>query len=272
MRRRSKSCWTSDESTAQRKRWAVREQRNRKELILTALSVCSHVQLIDTLSLLLATSSSCSLLQSLPPYNATTPNATNYGTVQQAVRSPLRILLEVTSLVSGIETAAIDAEIRKRRQRLGGSALTAEATTKQVQAELLPRSQLPGLWRQILDDPDAGSDEELRRDTERRLLTHLRTTLAALPSRFDPPSVDLSGGKASKQKSEADLEAEQATKDRYRSEIETLARGMCVVGVPEGMAWEVEVEWSDIYADADPAHWPAECWTALEVFSSFFPK
>lgn len=228
------------------------------------------MQLIETLSLLVPSSPVFPLLSSLPRYDATAPTATNYSGVQQAVGSPLNVLLELTSLISAIESAAVEAEIKKRRQRLGGPAMTAEATTKQVQAELLPFSRLPGLWRQILDDADAGSDEGLRRDTERRLLVHLRTTLAALPSSFDPPSVDLSGGR--QKKSEADASADQEKKDRYRVEVEALARDMCVIGVSEGMAWEVEVEWSDVYADADPADWPADHWNALEVFASHFPE
>ncbi|BGP55553.1 Superkiller protein 3 [Rhodotorula sphaerocarpa] len=228
------------------------------------------LDLIETLSLLVPSSPVFPLLSSLPRYDATAPTATNYSGVQQAVGSPLNVLLELTSLISAIESAAVEAEIKKRRQRLGGPAMTAEATTKQVQAELLPFSRLPGLWRQILDDADAGSDEGLRRDTERRLLVHLRTTLAALPSSFDPPSVDLSGGK--QKKSEADASADQEKKDRYRVEVEALARDMCVIGVSEGMAWEVEVEWSDVYADADPADWPADHWNALEVFASHFPE
>jgi hypothetical protein len=192
--------------------------------------------------------------------------------VQQAVAAPLSIFLELINRISARETALVDGEIKKRRQRLGGPALTAEATVKQVQAELLPRSQLPSLWRQVLDDPDAGNDEGLRRDTERRLLAHLRTTLAALPSSFDPPVVDLSGGKSGSKKPEQDLAAEQALKDHYREETERLARDMCVIGVPEAMAWEVEVEWSDVYADTEPEKWPASCWNALEAFSGHFPE
>ncbi|GAA5869710.1 hypothetical protein JCM3774_003827 [Rhodotorula dairenensis] len=229
-------------------------------------------EVIDTLSLLLPSAENYALLRKLPRYDATAPTATAYPNVQQAVAAPLSILLELIQRISARETALVDGEIKKRRQRLGGPALTAEATVKQVQAELLPRSQLPALWRQVLEDPDAGSDEGLRRDTERRFLAHLRTTLAALPSSYDPPIVDLSGGKAGSKKSDKDVAAEQAAKDQYRHETECLARDMCVIGVPEAMAWEVEVEWSDVYADTEPDRWPAECWHALDVFASHFPE
>ncbi|BGO99697.1 Superkiller protein 3 [Rhodotorula toruloides] len=204
-------------------------------------------ELVETLSMLLPSSPQHSLLRTLPPFDPTAPTATSYPTVQQAVTSPLRTLLEIIAHISEKETAAVDAEIKKRRQRLGGPALTAEETTRQVQAEMLPQSQLPALWRQVLDDPDAGNDEPLRRDVERRLLAHLRMTLRALPSSFDLPSLDLSA-KATP-KTEKQIEAERNAKDGYRAQVEDLAHGMVVIGVPDGSAWEVEVEWSDSFAD-----------------------
>ena len=249
-------------------RYPVCVRTLRENKTLTAASP----QVIDTLSLFLPSADAYPLLRKLPRYDATAPTATTYPTVQQAVAAPLTIFLELINRISARETALVDGEIKKRRQRLGGPALTAEATVKQVQAELLPQSQLPSLWRQVLDDPDAGNDEGLRRDTERRLLAHLRTTLAALPSSFDPPVVDLSGGKSGSKKSEQDLAAEQARKDHYREETERLARDMCVIGVPEPMAWEVEIEWSDVYADTESNKWPASCWNALEAFSGHFPE
>ncbi|GEM07171.1 antiviral protein SKI3 [Rhodotorula toruloides] len=205
------------------------------------------LDLIETLSLLLPSSHQYPIFRTLPIYDPTSPTATSYPTVQQAVTSPLRTLLEIIAHVSGKETAAVDAEIKKRRQRLGGPALTAEETTRQVQAEMLPQSRLPTLWRQVLDDPDAGNDETLRRGIERQLLAHLRMTLRALPSSFDPPSLDLSA--KAKTKAEKQMELERDAKDAYRAQVEDLTHGMVVIGVPDGSAWEVEVEWSDRFAD-----------------------
>ncbi|GJN90635.1 hypothetical protein Rhopal_003647-T1 [Rhodotorula paludigena] len=230
----------------------------------------SKEELIETLHYFLPTSPSHPLLRSLPPYDPTAPTATTFPTVQRYSSSPLPVLLELLSLISAIETSALDAEIKKRRQRLGGPALTAEETTRQVQAEYLPQSQLPGLWRQVLDDPDAGNDEPLRRDVERRLLAHLRTTLQALPSPFDAPTVDLSA--KVKVKSEQELEKERAAKDYYRREVEGLARGMAVIGVPEPAAWEVEIEWTDAFADSDRVEeWPKERWDLLRRQADLFP-
>ncbi|BGO91433.1 Superkiller protein 3 [Rhodotorula toruloides] len=183
------------------------------------------------LSMLLPSSPQHPLLGTLPPFDPTAPTATSYPTVQQAVTSPLRTLLEIIAHISEKETAAVDAEIKKRQQRLDGPALTAKETTCQVQAKMLLQS----------------NDEPLRRDIERRLLAHLQMTLRALPSSFDPPSLDLPA--KAKLKTEKQIKAERDAMDGYRAQVEDLAHGMVVIGVPDGSAWGVEVEWSDSFAD-----------------------
>ncbi|BGP08127.1 Superkiller protein 3 [Rhodotorula toruloides] len=183
------------------------------------------------LSMLLPSSPQHPLLGTLPPFDPTAPTATSYPTVQQAVTSPLRTLLEIIAHISEKETAAVDAEIKKRQQRLDGPALTAKETTCQVQAKMLLQS----------------NDEPLRRDIERRLLAHLQMTLRALPSSFDPPSLDLPA--KAKLKTEKQIKAERDAMDGYRAQVEDLAHGMVVIGVPDGSAWGVEVEWSNSFAD-----------------------
>lgn len=107
-------------------------------------------------------------------------------------------------------------------------------------------SILPQLYLAVLEDPDASEREDLRRGTEAALLGYWRTLLRALPSRFDPPEIDLSPqaqGKVGKRE-EVQVE-EQGRKDAVRREVEQLARGMVIVGVPEDAAWEVVLEWLD---------------------------
>ncbi|PRQ71541.1 hypothetical protein AAT19DRAFT_10399 [Rhodotorula toruloides] len=79
--------------------------------------------------MLLPSSPQHRLLRTLPPFDPTAPTATSYPTVQQAITSPLRTLLKIIAHISKKETTAVDAEIKKRRQRLGGPALTAVETT-----------------------------------------------------------------------------------------------------------------------------------------------
>ncbi|GAA5901083.1 hypothetical protein JCM6882_006112 [Rhodosporidiobolus microsporus] len=228
-------------------------------------------EVIETLSLVLPSSPVRPLLLTLPPYNASTPTSTNYPTIQRYLAAPLPILLELISLTSSLETAALEAEIKKRRQRLGGPALTAEETRRQVQAEQLPSSRLPELWRAVLDDPDAANDEGLRRETERQLLHHLATTLRSLPSPFDAPTIDLST-KAKKEKSPAEAEKEVAAKAYYRDQVEELAKGMVLINVLEPLAWEVVLEWGDKFGDGEVAEWRKERWDELRRLGELFPE
>ncbi|GAA6060942.1 hypothetical protein JCM10212_003850 [Sporobolomyces blumeae] len=225
-------------------------------------------ELIDTLSYLLPSATAYPLLRSLPPYNATAPTSTNYPTVQQAITAPLPILLEVINLISDLETTALENEVKKRRQRLGGPSLTAEATRRQVEAEQLPSSRLPALWRSVLDDPDAANDEPLRRDIEKKLLEQLRTVLRALPSSFDAPVVDLTT--KPKVKSPQEVEREDRAKGAYRAEVEQLARGISLIGIANDAAWQVAVEWSDGFADPLET-WPREAWGQLARLGEVFP-
>lgn len=227
------------------------------------------IQLIETLSLLLPSAVAYPLLRTLPPYNATAPESTNYPTVQQAIASPLPVFLEVISIISDQETTALENEIKKRRQRLGGPSLTAEETRRQVQAEQLPSSRLPDLWRAVLEDADAADNEPLRRDIEKKLLAQLRTLLASLPSSFDPPTVDLTS--KAKPKTREEAATQDQVKGSYRHQVEVLARGMALIGVADVEAWEVSVEWSDGFA-SDLTTWPQEAWGQLARYGSVLPE
>lgn len=173
------------------------------------------------------------------------------------------------NLISELETSALENEIKKRRQRLGGPSLTAEETRRQVQAEQLPYSKLPELWKSVLDDADAADNEPLRREIERKLLGQLRTTLASLPSSFDPPTVDLTS--KAKAKTPQEIEAQDQAKGQYRQQVEELARGMALIGVPEPEAWEVAIEWSDGFA-SDLTAWPQEAWGQLARYGEVLPE
>ena len=142
--------------------------------------------------------------------------------------------------------------------------MSAAETRRRVEAEFMPASGLPPLYRAILDDPDAGSDEELRRATEKKLLVHLGTLLKSLPSSFDArTSVDLKA--VEKRKDVKDRE--EIDKARVRDEVEELARGMVVVGVAEEDAWRAVMDWRDRYG-----RWDAVDWRELERYCDTFPQ
>ncbi len=155
-------------------------------------------------------------------------------------------------MVTTIETNALESEVSKRRQRLGGQTLSAAETRRRVQAEQLVHSRLPALYRAILNDPDAGSQEELRRDVEKKLFEHLRTLLTSLPSEFDLATVDLK----KQPKTKDQVQAEAGIKGQVRAEVEDLARGMVIVGVQDEAAWRVVLEWADRDPDLTSLDWP----------------
>lgn len=178
--------------------------------------------------------------------------------------STLPTLLEVIQLIESSESALLEAEISRRRQRLGGQTLSALQTRRAVQLEHLPHSQLIRLYEQVLQDPDASDDESLRRDVERRLLLHLRTLLAAQPCSFNPPTLDLVS--VIPQSPEVLILAEQA-KAVTRAQVEELAQGMVLLRVADKSAWTVVLEWGDRYAC-----WSDVDWLQLEQFAQLFPE
>lgn len=223
------------------------------------------LQLIETLSLLLQTSPVYSLLASLPAPSPTNPTASSYHAIQLAVASPLKPLLELVSLVESVESQSIEDEVKKRRQRLGGTTLSAAATRRAVESEYMRSSRLPSLYQQILEDPDASDQEELRRETERKLLTHLTTLLRALPSTWNEASLDLRSNKGQKA---ADIQRdEDEMKTSVRAHVQELASGMVTIRAREEAAWFVVLEWSD-----SNHSWQAMDWRELLQYCEVFPR
>ncbi|KAM0752109.1 TPR-like protein [Meredithblackwellia eburnea MCA 4105] len=208
-------------------------------------------ELIQALSLIIPSSPTWSLLRQLPPANPTAPLASSVHTLQLALQSALPTLLEITTLTETLESNALTSEVNKRRQRLGGTTLSAAETRRRVEAEQLPTSALPALYRSLLDDPDAASDDELRRSVERKLLDHLGNLLKALPSRFDGPNLDL---KAQEKRKEA-RDEEEFVKGHVREEVERLSHDMVLIGVKEEKAWMTVLDWSDRNSTWDTVDW-----------------
>lgn len=220
-------------------------------------------QLIDALSFLLPSSSLRGLLATLPPPNSTNPTASTVHETQLLLLSTLPLLLEILSLICAEESMTIEAEVKKRRQRLGGQTMSALETRRAVEGELLPTSRAVALYEAILADPDAAENVELRREMEHRLLVHLRTHLAALPSSMDPPSLNLNAVPKSAER----REAEEREKARLRSQVEQLSRGLVIIRAEEEGAWNVVLDWSDVYTDFD-----ALDWREIESYWTLFPQ
>lgn len=141
--------------------------------------------------------------------------------------------------------------------------MSASETRKAVEAEKMKESQLVPLYESILNDPDASERDDLRRDIEARVLLHWRTLLAALPSSFDLPSLNLSA--IAKRKDQ--LLLEERDKKAAREAAEDLARGMVLIGVQHESAWNIVLEWSDRYAE-----WEKMDWIELDAYTKLFPE
>lgn len=141
--------------------------------------------------------------------------------------------------------------------------MSASETRKAVESEKMKQSRLVQLYQSILNDPDASGQEELRRDIENRLLVHLRTLLAALPSSFDPTDLNL----AAVPKPKDVLAVEEEEKRRARDEVEELARGMVLIRVQQESAWDVVIEWGDRFGE-----WESMDWIELNDFASLFTE
>lgn len=143
--------------------------------------------------------------------------------------------------------------------------LSALETRRAVCREAMKGSRLPMLYRTILEDPDASSKEELRREVERKLLFHLRNFLSSLSSAFDETSLDLKV----LPKTDSVKAEEESWKTGTRGEIEELAGGMVLIGVAEESAWEVKMEWGDRYGGEVMKEWD---WSELGKYATLFPE
>ncbi|KAK4051115.1 Superkiller protein 3 [Microbotryomycetes sp. JL221] len=219
----------------------------------------SKEELIQVLSLLLPSSPTRPLLDSLPPAAPTAPTATPFHSIQLAITSPLPTLLELTSLVEQIESDKIEKEVSKRRQRLGGPTLSAIETRHQVEFEFMKQSQLPLLYKTVLQDSDASHDDELRRKIEKKLLIHFKTLLKSCPSSWDETKIDLTTGSINSNsktiRDQQKIQEQDEFKNSVRNHVEQLARDMVLIGVVEPMAWQVVIEWQDEFANWDNIDW-----------------
>lgn len=183
-----------------------------------------------------------STLSSLPPPNATEPTATSTYEAQSLIADPLPILSEMIASAEITESSTIAKEIDRRRQRLS-TTTSAEETRKQVQREVMSKSNLPDLYGRLLDSHTA--HEEVRRDTEDKLLKYKHTLLLALPDPFAGSS-SLPVSEAARESQEATMKWAVKEKEKVRKEAVEMARGMITLKLPSELAWRIALEWRDM--------------------------
>ncbi|OCH91806.1 TPR-like protein [Obba rivulosa] len=180
----------------------------------------SSLQLADALSLLLPESPFFSTLSQLPPPDPTNPTATSTYVAQSVVHDSLPILEELIAIHEQEEETYVQKEVAKRRTRL--SAGTPEEFQKEVGREVLSSSKLPHLYNEVLNHPN--TSDELRRETESKLLRHKQRYLHVLSTSGD----------------EATRKAEIA------AELEELINGMVLLGIRDELAWSIYIEHKDV--------------------------
>lgn len=190
---------------------------------------------MTALALYLPTSEVYSVLSSLPPPDATNPDATTTFAAQTAIQNSFPIIQEIVQLLENYEETTFAQEVEKRRQRLG--APPPDVIRQEVCYEIwresrvrvsLPRlvflmvsmRQLPEFYHEILNHPN--TSDELRRETESKLFSHKQRLMSAMPS--------------SKRKSQVS------------EELEEMMNGVVLLGIPNEAVWKYYIEGQDVYS------------------------
>ena len=202
---------------------------------------------LDALRLFLPDSSYYPVLSQLPPPDLTAPTATTTYEAQCLVQDPLPILQETIRTQEHDEDLAINREVDKRRQRLT-TTTSAEETRKAVLRETMSKSELPALYQKVLDSHTAA--EDVRRETEDKLLRYLHTLLIALPNPF-PALANAAVSEAAREQEETRAKVARKEKNAIRGRVEELARGMTTLKLPNELAWSILLEWRDMEEAGD---------------------
>ena len=110
--------------------------------------ILSLLQVVTALALYLPTSDLYPVLSSLPPPDATNPDATTTFTAQSAIQDSLPILQEIIQILEKYEDTTFAQEVDQRRKRLG--APPPDVIRREVGYEVLSASRV-GLSLVCLD-------------------------------------------------------------------------------------------------------------------------
>ena len=197
------------------------------------------LQVVTALALYLPTSDIYPVLSSLPPPDATNPDATATFAAQSAVQDGLPIIQEIVQILEKYEDATFAQEVDKRRKRLG--APSPDVIRREVSYEICSKSQacvslvfpdflmtsrrqLPGFYNEVLNHPN--TSDELRRETESKLFGHKQRLMSVIPS-----SGDFS-----------------ERKGQVSEELEEMVNGIVLLGIPNEPVWKYYIEGQDVYS------------------------
>lgn len=211
-------------------------------------------RVIDTLSLLLHDSQYYDLLSTLEVPDQTQPEKSTTFETQMAIHvKSLETLLELIDLSERVESDTIQKESDKRRMRLDGADKGKEALTNEVRLEVYSESRLPHLYEQVLSHPKA--EDELRIEVEAKLLRHRLALLNSYPpkqlARGAAPTGTAAVDRQVQEKQEQAERDQEESKRGLRDDILQLANGMVIIGLPDELAWEIDLEWRPVASLAD---------------------
>jgi superkiller protein 3 len=161
------------------------------------------------------------------------PTSSIYNFLEGRLPHPSAIYTRVADITEEEEKERINKEIGERRTRLGARK---EQVTNEVKNEVYGSSELESLYQNIIDWT---SDDEVRRNYEEKLLHRAYDTL---------------------------LVVSREEKNTKRPQVYKLARGMVLIKHPYHLAWEIELEWTDVenIGDMDVS--------ILREYIEFFPE
>ncbi|KAK0232722.1 TPR-like protein [Armillaria fumosa] len=196
-----------------------------------------RLQVVDAISLYLPASPHYALLSTLPPPDPTNPTSSTTFEAQEAVHNGLPILEEIVRILEKDEAEKITREFEKRRTRLGAG--TPEQIKKDVGIEIWNVSRLPSLYNDILNHPN--TSDELRRETETKLLRHKQQYMYALPNTSEK-------------------------KQTISQEVEDLINGTIILQLPDELAWSLFLERKDVETIDDYEY------SLLRQYMALFPS
>lgn len=191
------------------------------------------------MALYLPTSDLYPALSSLPPPDATNPDATTTFAAQSAIQDSLPIIQEIIQILEKYEDTTLTQEVDQRRKRLG--APPPDVIRREVGYEVLgasrvcvplvcpdslmtSRSQLPEFYNEVLNHPS--TSDELRRETESKLFSHKQRLMSVIPSSGDPSQ----------------------RKGQVSEELEEMVDGIVLLGIPNEPVWKYYIEGQDVYS------------------------
>lgn len=180
----------------------------------------------------------------------TNPQATTTFETQLYVHDPhstLNLYRQCLQILFNLEQEVIDKEVQARRMRLPsnstsrGLAITnKDAMTNAAGVNIWSKSLIPSLLEGVLNH--AATTDEGRRWAEAELLRYQYRLLLALPEDSAPAK----GKGANKTKA--------PSKSLLKTQVQDMARGMVLLGIPDPLAWKIHLDWQDttLFQWSDP--------------------